>query len=299
MPSWNIHIAQTEALLARNGTVAATVRDRNAFLFGNVVPDILVGYMVPGIEHPIPYHTTHFATPEPIPKPREEEFWESYVAPLVAKARREGGVDPLAPLVTDAPQPDAHRTPAPQPDDPLFVPALSIQRERAIVSRAHYPERYAGEDPAQAPHLADASIAPTDAQLARSILDMALGAWAHLLADKIWNTRVNAYLTALGGTPSEEFRIKKQGDFDVFGRTLAVDLVPQATQRLLRAAERFPQYEIPQLYALETVGVMHEIVRESSVEHDHPPYRLLTDEFFAETLALVLDETDRLLAERL
>ena len=40
MPSWNIHIAQTERLLARASVLADSVRDRNAFLFGCVVPDI-------------------------------------------------------------------------------------------------------------------------------------------------------------------------------------------------------------------------------------------------------------------
>ena len=64
MPSWNIHIAQTERLLERTGALAKSVRDRNAFLFGCVVPDIFVGYMVPGIADPIPYRITHFAKPE-------------------------------------------------------------------------------------------------------------------------------------------------------------------------------------------------------------------------------------------
>ena len=86
MPSWNIHIAQTERLLERTGALANSVRDRNAFLFGCVVPDIFVGYMVPGIADPIPYRITHFAKPEPIPKPREHEFWDTYVAPLLKGA---------------------------------------------------------------------------------------------------------------------------------------------------------------------------------------------------------------------
>ena len=77
MPSWNIHIAQTERLLECTGALANSVRDRNAFLFGCVVPDIFVGYMVPGIADPIPYRITHFANPEPIPKPREHEFWNT------------------------------------------------------------------------------------------------------------------------------------------------------------------------------------------------------------------------------
>ena len=64
MPSWNIHIAQTERLLERTSALADSVRDRNAFLFGCVIPDIFVGYMVPGIADPIPYRITHFAKPE-------------------------------------------------------------------------------------------------------------------------------------------------------------------------------------------------------------------------------------------
>ena len=42
--------------------------------------------MVPGIADPIPYRITHFAKPEPIPKPREHEFWDTYVAPLLKGA---------------------------------------------------------------------------------------------------------------------------------------------------------------------------------------------------------------------
>ena len=74
MPSWNIHIAQTERLLARAGTLADKVRDRNAFLFGSVVPDIFVGYMVPGIADPIPYRITHFAKPELSPSRVSRSF---------------------------------------------------------------------------------------------------------------------------------------------------------------------------------------------------------------------------------
>ena len=54
MPSWNIHIAHAEGLLEDGGPFAGVVRDRNAFLFGNFVPDIYVGYMVPsGRAHPV------------------------------------------------------------------------------------------------------------------------------------------------------------------------------------------------------------------------------------------------------
>ena len=122
MPSWNIHIAQTERLLERTGALAKSVRDRNAFLFGCVVPDIFVGYMVPGIADPIPYRITHFAKPEPIPKPREHEFWDTYVAPLLKSS-------PTGALAA----------------------ATSIIEERERLNRVHYPQRYRDAEPVVCP----------------------------------------------------------------------------------------------------------------------------------------------------
>ena len=258
MPSWNIHIAHTEQLLALRSALSDTVRDRNAFLLGSVVPDIFVGYMVPGVVDPIPYRVTHFAKPEPIPKPREEEFWNTYVAPLMVDA---GSGAPAAPT--------------------------SLKEERERLNRVHYPRFYEGADPVPEPPASEFSVAPED--VSQSVLDLTLGVWTHLVADNVWNTRVNEFLETHGGKPSEEFRIKKQGDFDWFGKTLGIGSVPRATERLYAAAARFPQYSIPKEYVLKTIGVMHEIVRENEGEPHHPPYRLLTEEFFDATAREVVE----------
>ncbi|MBE6468680.1 MAG: hypothetical protein E7001_01625 [Coriobacteriaceae bacterium] len=273
MPSWNIHIAQTEELLARGGALARAVRDRNAFLFGNVVPDIMVGYMVPGVEEPIPYRITHFAAEEPIPKPREGEFWDTFVAPLL---RGQGRLDAEGAAG--------------------IVPIRSIGEEQESLNRVHFPKRCAGAGAPAAPAAPDA--APSRCELRRSTLDLVLGAWAHLLADNLWNTRVNEYLDAHGGKPSEQFRIKKQADFDAFGRTRRIASVPQASERLLLAAEAFPQYPLKRRFVLEAVGVAHEIVRTNGGFEEHAAYRLLTDEFFANTFAEVLEATEARFAER-
>ena len=155
MPSWNIHIAQTERLLERTGALADSVRDRNAFLFGCVVPDIFVGYMVPGIADPIPYRITHFAKPEPIPKPREHEFWDTYVAPLLKSS-------------------------------PIGAPAAatSIIEERERLNRVHYPQRYKDAEPVAGPGACEFSLASED--VAQSLLDLTLGVWSHLVADTVW-----------------------------------------------------------------------------------------------------------------
>ncbi len=271
MPSWNIHIAQTERLLARDGAVARTVRDANAFLFGNVVPDIMVGYMVPGITEPIPYRETHVAAPAFIPKPREHEFWDRFVAPLLDR-------------LDDADRSCAH------------VASGDIVREREAIDRVHFPQRFESAAPADGSDgFASERALPSDR---RTLFDLVLGAWAHLLADNLWNTRVNEYLDAHGGKPSEQFRIKKQTDFDEYGKTLPITSLPLETEGLLRAAAAFPQYAIVRMHVHDAIVVTHEIVRTNGVPV-HAPFQLLTEEFFNDTFAEVLDTTDRCLEERL
>lgn len=293
MPSWNIHIAQTERLFGRDGTVAQRVLDRNAFLFGALVPDIPVGYMVPGIEEPIAYRITHFAQPAFIPKPREEEFWRDYVVPAARELDLGVGL------------PAAHE-PGHKPGDLLSllpcdapIAASSIKREVERVNYVHYPQRYEGvvEAPRAEADPRDSEVSP-DA-IARSVFDLTLGVWSHLLADCIWNRRVNEYLDSIGGVPSEHFRIKKQGDFDAFGKTLAIELVPRPTLRLRAAAAAFPQYCIDEPTMYKTIGVAHEIVRTNKAPAEPNHYRLLTDEFFDRTFTEVVDSTDRLIEERL
>lgn len=274
MPSWNIHIAQTERLLARDGAVARTVRDGNAFLFGNLVPDIQVGYMVPGIEEPIPYRITHCAEPAPIPKPREREFWNEYVAPLAAQLDE-----------TDC------TCAAVCPGD--------IRREVDRVNRIHFAHRYRDQGPAAADErTCAASAAGPEPRSERTRFDLVLGAWAHLMADNLWNTRVNEFLDARGGKPSEQFRVKKQNDFDGFGKTLEIHALPRETDALIAAAAEFPQYAIGGMQVHDALVVAHEIVRTNGVAV-HAPYMLLTEEFFASVFEEVLDETDRALEERL
>lgn len=354
MPSWNIHIAHVEGLLAKDGPVARVVRDRNAFLFGNLIPDIYVGYMVPGIVHPIPYRVTHFAKPEHIPKPREAEFWVQYVAPMLSELEIANGcsggdgistddaVDAVGVAGSKSPAPSiaADKTTAvPAADGIVAVPAAdgiaaapaadgvatvsaageeaaampfgakpgdagSLAREVAHVSPAHAPTYELEFDPAHSARFqeeafdeaARASALPAAAR--HSLFDMVLGAWTHLLADTIWNSRVSDYLDALGEKPSKGFRIKKQGDFDQFGKSLAIDAFPAPTPGLIDAAAQFPQYAIDERSVYFTCAIAHEIVR---TNHLAAPasYRLLTKEFFAATFDEVQHAAERLMGERL
>ena len=202
MPSWNIHTAHVERLLAEEAPAALGIRDTNAFLFGNLVPDIYVGYMVPNPTRKIAYRETHFADPAHVPEPRYGEFFERYVVP---SADNEGRVS-----------------------------------------------------------------------------DVLLGAWAHLVADHVYNAHFNQLLRRLGMQPSSEVRERKQSDFDIFGRTHDIHSVPVATPELIAQCAAFPQYEVAEADVHATCAVMARIVRDNAEHHvSEPVYDLLGASYFS------------------
>lgn len=310
MPSWNIHIAHAERLLKGGGSVARAVRDGNAFLFGNLIPDIYVGYMVPGVVRPVPYRVTHFAKPEHIPKPRAGEFFDAYVLPL---ARECGLLDALG---DDCATGGGFGAPGSAsgasgfadagkhvPALPWHAPALpwhapaSLAAEVAHVSPAHTPTFEWDFDVAQTAAcqrdaFATSRRALSRDELRRSLFDMVLGTWVHLLADCTWNQAVSDLLDARGEQPSRDFRIKKQGDFDLFGKSLELDLMPRLTPQLIEVAAAFPQYEIDAASVSATCAIAHETVRTN-----HPvtgaAYRLLDEEFFSRVFAEVNARAER------
>lgn len=79
MPSWNIHIAHVQRLLERADASDMGIRDVNAFLVGNFVPDIYVGFMVPDASRHIDYKLTHLSARESIPLPDYQMFWDFYI----------------------------------------------------------------------------------------------------------------------------------------------------------------------------------------------------------------------------
>ena len=79
MPSWNIHTAHAERILEACIPKELGIEDANAFLFGNYVPDIYVGFMVPDASIHIDYCITHVADVAHIPVPDAERFWNQYI----------------------------------------------------------------------------------------------------------------------------------------------------------------------------------------------------------------------------
>ena len=211
MPSWNVHIAHTERLLAQSASAERIITDRDAFVLGNLVPDIYVGYMVPDVSHKIPYKDTHYANPDFVPAPDASLFYRQFVR---------------------------HR----------------------------------------------------------QATDLTLGAWCHLLCDHYYNLRTIQHIASIGVKTGERTRIRKQADFDLYGRTLDITLVPELTADVLRQCACFEQYDLDEADVRASVVAAEDIVRNNRTRHvAQPHYDLLTEDFFAKTSA----EVDAVLEEAL
>lgn len=146
-------------------------------------------------------------------------------------------------------------------------------------------------------HLADADFIPAPRAdefwgrfiSGRNATDVTLGAWAHLVCDHCYNLNTRRYIASIGVAPGERTRIRKQGDFDLFGRTLNISLMPRTTDSLLDECAHFPQYSIAATDVRAAVRAADSIVRRNALDHVDgvPEYSLLTRDFFASTFAEV------------
>ena len=262
MPSWNVHTAHVQRLFREGSPSSFGIRDANAFLFGNFVPDINVGYMV---EHPsgiLPYRKTHFAQAAHIPIPGEREFWDTYVEPAL-----------------------------PIPDEvPMHPAPITVEESVRLIN-----EGVAFEIPATpAEHAVVCGLLGSPGYRAS---DVVLGAWAHLLCDNAYNSATRAWLTRYGVPAGEQTRIRKQGDFDKFGRTLPIDMTTEATPELIAQAAAFPQYAVNEADARAAVAAANAIVASNQAHHIEgtPAYSLFTADFFHE----VFEHATEILLDRI
>ena len=262
MPSWNVHTAHVQRLL-REGTASSFgIRDVNAFLFGNFVPDVYIGYMVRNPSGILPYTLTHFAEPGHIPVPGEREFWDTYV-------------EPTLPLPAEVPV---------APGDVTVEEGVRISRAGGHFAVPATPEEHA------------ALVARLAAPGYRAS-DVTLGAWAHLLCDNTYNSATRAWLQRYSVPPGERTRIRKQGDFDKFGRTLPISLTCEVNDALVAQAATFPQYAVRAVDVPRAVEVANGIVADNQAHHIEgvPEYSLFTADFFHE----VFEHATERLVERL
>ena len=203
MPSWNIHTAHVERLLAEHEPEALGIGDVNAFLFGNYIPDIYVGHMVPDAAMRIDYRTTHVTPAYMVPIPDADKFWDDYMLRFLPK---------------------------------------------------------------------------TDAGLA-----LLLGTWSHLTTDRVYNSRVRIYCAEHRLIANEDLRVRKQGDFSLFGRSLPISAHVQATSELIEAAQAFPPYRILEEDVRRAIEVADGIVQSNNVESaQEGEYRMLSVEWMTD-----------------
>lgn len=203
MPSWNIHTAHVEELLASCNPDELGIADANAFLFGNYVPDVYLGFMVPDITYRLDYCLTHIAQVNQIPVPDSDRFWDMY-----------------------------------------------IFRRRPI----NYSE-----------------------------LSLALGAWAHLLTDRCYNSRFRDFRETHDTPQGEKLRMCKQADFDLFGHALGISTHVQPTRKLFDAAKRFHAYSILPDDARRAIDVADNIVANNAPLPDTQTYQLLDKQWMNDT----------------
>ena len=209
MPSWNIHTAHVERLLAEHRAEDLGIADVNAFLFGNYVPDIYLGFMVQDTTFRIDYCLTHLATPSVTPIPDAAEFWDTCIA------RRRPKTD--------------------------------------------------------------------------SAMSLTLGAWAHLVADRIYNGNFRDFCATRDTPQGDELRLLKQGDFHLFGHSLDISSLVEVTPDLLDAANRFRPYSILPDDVRRATDVANAIVGGHDVKSYPETFQLLTEEWMNATFDTCAD----------
>ncbi len=127
--------------------------------------------------------------------------------------------------------------------------------------------------------------------------DLVLGAWTHLLCDHYYNLRTNEYIARIGVKPGDQTRIRKQADFDAFGRTFKISSIPRVDEQLIRACAHFAQYPIASEDVRAAARAQERIVQQNQATDDAPPptYSLLSPDYFEQTFA----EVDGILREGL
>lgn len=113
--------------------------------------------------------------------------------------------------------------------------------------------------------------------------DMTLGAWAHLVCDHVYNLAARQVAFDAGYTPGDTVRILKQSDFDLYGKSLSISMVPQASPALVRAAHNFAQYAIEKPDVQAAIAAAQRIVAANTPPLPNPRYQLLSAEFFEAT----------------
>ncbi len=73
MPAWGIHLATTKKLLEK-----INIKDKNDFIFGNILPDILNGYLIKDVSNIVTHKDSHFDIYKGEKFSNYKRFYEEY-----------------------------------------------------------------------------------------------------------------------------------------------------------------------------------------------------------------------------
>ena len=228
MPSWNIHIAHANQLLEKGvGCLDGVIYCPDAFLLGNVAPDVHLGYMVSHVSRKIRYCRTHQSYPGSLPIPSYLRFQRNFMR----------GLAPIDFL-----------------NDACDIPCNS--------------RFYSGEN-----------LSP---EMKRKLREFMVGIWCHLVCDHVYNRHTRIFLQAHKIPTGETARIRKQSDFDLFGRSLDMGRLPEKSEELYIVASAFKQYGFTRSDVDATLKVLQKIA-EYNVKHhvSTPNYDMLDASFFS------------------
>ena len=209
MPSWNVHIAHADRLLEKGaGCLGVDIHYPDAFLLGNVAPDVHVGFMVPDYSHKVRYGRSHQSYPGSLPIPSYKRYQRNFM----------GGLNPAEYLLqTDFIQPNV---------------SYCSDEQRSLVDQ-------------------------------RQLRELIVGIWCHLVCDHVYNAHTRAFLRAHHIPTGEDARIRKQADFDIYGRSLDMNCLPEASDELFAVAAAHPQYGFTHSDVEQTLQVIQRIAEEN------------------------------------
>ena len=116
----------------------------------------------------------------------------------------------------------------------------------------------------------------------RQLRELIVGIWCHLVCDHVYNTHTRAFLHAHHIPTGEDARIRKQADFDIYGRSLDMSRLPEASDELFAVAAAHPQYGFTHSDVEQTLQVIQRIAEENRQNSvSCPQYRMLDTEFFS------------------
>ncbi len=203
----------------------------DAFLLGNVAPDVHIGFMVPGYSHKVRYGRSHQSYPGSLPIPSYKRYQRNFM----------DGLNPAEYLLqTDFIQPNV---------------SYCLAEQRSLVNQ-------------------------------RQLREFIVGIWCHLVCDHVYNAHTRAFLRAHHIPTGEDARIRKQADFDVYGRSLDMNRLPEASDELFAVAAAHPQYGFTHSDVEQTLQVIQRIAEENRQNSvSCPQYQMLDTEFFSSCLS--------------